>query len=285
MSKASRRTDAGAEPRIERLQSWIAALLSALLHALLLLLVILAPPVTVTTPQGTAGGSRTEVTFIDEAHESPQPTYTPPASTAAARPPAEASPAASRIQSTRVTQADDPVPPDERPGEPASAPPDVSDEAEQSEAQAASAGPPPAAQRRSRTWGQPPGMLQEDVAPANAGLAMSPAIDRGRRNDASSAEPNMEVGGYQVYYDLVSEIRLRAWRDQGMTELFLPLPGTRRLMVCPLEIALNRDSGACRLVEPDAPELAAIGDARDVINMQRVYRLGEVVWRGPGPYR
>jgi hypothetical protein len=56
-------------------------------------------------------------------------------------------------------------------------------------------------------------------------------------------------------------------------------------MVCPLEIALNRDSGECRLVEPDAPEMAAIGDARDVVLMMRVYRLGEVVWRGPGPYR
>jgi hypothetical protein len=35
----------------------------------------------------------------------------------------------------------------------------------------------------------------------------------------------------------------------------------------------------------DAPELAAIGDVRDVVLMMRVYRLGEVVWRGPGPYR
>ena len=87
-----------------------------------------------------------------------------------------------------------------------------------------------------------------------------------------------------MYYDLVSETRLRAWRDQGMTEVFLPLPGSRRLMVCPLEIALNRDSGECRLVEPDAPEMAAIGDARDVVLMMRVYRMGEVVWRGPGPY-
>ena len=83
----------------------------------------------------------------------------------------------------------------------------------------------------------------------------------------------------------VDENRLRAWRDQGMTELFLPLPGTRRLMVCPLDIALRRDSGECRLVEPDDPGLKAIGDARDVITMQRIYRLGEVLWRGPGSYR
>ena len=37
--------------------------------------------------------------------------------------------------------------------------------------------------------------------------------------------------------------------------------------------------------EPDDPELKNIGDAREVINMQQVYRRGEAVWRGPGPYR
>lgn len=95
----------------------------------------------------------------------------------------------------------------------------------------------------------------------------------------------MEVGSYQVYYDLRSEPRLRAWREQGMTELFLPLPGTQRYMVCPLETALRRESGPCRLLEPDSPELEKIGDAREVIDMQKVYRRGELVWSGPGPYR
>jgi hypothetical protein len=128
-------------------------------------------------------------------------------------------------------------------------------------------------------------MLSEDLAPENAGLARSRSIDRGRRNDASNAQPSMEVGGYQVYYDLLSEARLRAWRDQGMTEIFLPLPGTRRYMICPLETALRRESGPCRLLEPDDPELANIGDAREGINMQKVYRQGEEVWSGPGPYR
>ena len=70
-----------------------------------------------------------------------------------------------------------------------------------------------------------------------------------------------------------------------MTEVFLPLPGVRQLMVCPLETALRRDSGACRLVEPDDPELASIGDAREVIAMYQVYRRGQPVWTGPGPYR
>lgn len=128
-------------------------------------------------------------------------------------------------------------------------------------------------------------MLEEDLAPENAGLTRSPAIERGRRNDPVIAEPSLEVGGYQVYYDLLSETRLRAWRDQGMTELFLPLPGTRQYMICPLETALRRESGACRLLDPDSPELETIGDAREVINMQQVYRQGELVWRGPGPYR
>ena len=116
-------------------------------------------------------------------------------------------------------------------------------------------------------------------------MARSPAIHRGRSNDAATAQPSMEVGGYQVYYDLLSETRLRAWREQGMTELFMPLPGTRRYMVCPLETALKRESGPCRLLEPDSPELAKIGDAREAINMQRVYKQGEVVWSGPGPYK
>ncbi len=128
-------------------------------------------------------------------------------------------------------------------------------------------------------------MLQENLAPVNAGLARRPTIERGRGNGASSADASMEVGGYQVYYDLLSETRLRAWRDQGMTELFIPLPGIRQYMVCPLETALRRESGPCRLLEPDSPELDAIGDAREAIIMQQVYRQGELVWRGPGPYR
>ena len=128
-------------------------------------------------------------------------------------------------------------------------------------------------------------MQAENPAPANAGRARSPAVEEGRRRDASSAEPNLEIGGYQVYYEVRSEARLRAWRDQGITELFLPLPGIRQYMVCPLEVALNRGSGACRLLDRYSSDMEGIGDAREVINMQRVYRRGEVVWSGPGPYR
>lgn len=284
MSKASRRTGSGVQDRAERLQPWIGALLTALVHLLLLLLVLLAPPITMTDPQGGTAGSRMEVTFIDESLRVPPPAHTPTARKAPPRKPRKAAPAARRVQTTPVTQADDPdrlhvvdisdspttslTTEPQPPGEPASAPPDV-----------------PTVKRPAHVWGQPPGMLPQDLAPVNAGRARSPAVHRGRRNNDASSGTGLEVGGYQVYYDLLNETRLRAWRDQGMTELFLPLPGTRRLMVCPLEVALRRDSGECRLVEPDSPELEVIGDARDVVIMQRIYRLGEVLWRGPGAYR
>src|SRR3546814_484975 len=276
MSKVSRRTGSGSGDPTERLQSWTAALVTALLHGLLVLLVMLAPPITVTPPQeGGAAGSRLQVTYIDETLRPPSPAPVPPPRPEPPRKRPAPAPPANRVQTTPVEQADDSTAlqvvdiPATSP-EPASAPPDVPEEA---------------VQRPAHTWGQPPGMLPEDLAPVNAGPARSRGTNRGGRNDAASSGTSLEVGGYQVYYDLLDETRLRAWRDQGMTELFLPLPGTRRLMVCPLEIALHRDSGACRMGEPDDPELEAIGDGRDVITMQRGYRLGEVLWRGPGAYR
>src|SRR3546814_20721554 len=58
MSKVSRRTGSGSGDPTERLQSWTAALVTALLHGLLVLLVMLAPPITVTPPQ--EGGARSE---------------------------------------------------------------------------------------------------------------------------------------------------------------------------------------------------------------------------------
>lgn len=271
MSKASPRADSKAGSRIERWQHWIAGLVSALLHVLFVILALWSSPVTVTTPQGADAGGRMAVQFIGETP--------PPVSTAAASNPPPKRPAAPPVQSTPVASAEDPLPPDD--------PEDSVQDLAQLPARTPPATPPapPAPQRRSHTWGQPPGMLPEDTAPENAGLARSPGLQRGRGNEASSAKPNMEVGGYQVYYVLRSEARLRAWRDQGMTELFLPLPGTRQYMVCPLETALRQESGPCRLLAPDSPELANIGDAREVIDMQQVYRRGELVWRGPGPYK
>ena len=271
MSKASRRTGSGVPARAERLQSWIAVLLTALLHLLLLLLVMLSPPITMTEPQDGATGGGMEVTYIDQTLQPPSPVHPPTTRTTPPRKPRKAAPTTTHIQTTLVTQAADPEPlrvvdiPDN-----ATTPPDVPDEA---------------AARPARAWGQPPGMLPENPVPANAEPARSSAGNRGRSNAGASEGTSMEVGGYRVYYDLLDDARLRAWRDQGMTQVFLPLPGTRRYMVCPLEIALQRESGECRLVQPDDPGLKTIGDARIVITMQQVYRLGEVLWRGPGPYR
>ena len=288
MSKASSKADSRVESWLERGQHWIAVLVSTLLHLLFLFLMMLSSRITVAPPQGTAGGSRMVVDFIGATP--PQPTRTTPTpARPAARKPAAKPPAKSRVQSTLVTQADDPLPPEAdalATEVPTPVPPDAADDAAQDQAQApAATAPPPTPRRYPHTWGQPPGMLPENLAPENAGMARSPAIGRGRRNDDAISAPSMEVGGYQVYYNQRSEIRLRAWRDQGMTEIFLPLPGTRRYMVCPLETALKRESGPCRLLEPDSPELKNIGDAREVIDMQKVYRLGEEVWSGPGPYR
>lgn len=271
MSKASSTAGPEAETRVERLQHWFAVLFSAALHALLLLIALWSSPVTVTPPQGSAAGSRMAVQFIGATP--PQPTPGPPTPVKPASKVAKQSPAASRVQSTPTPRAVDPVPPD------------APEDAAQGQTQAAPATSPQLPQPRSRTWGQPPGMLPRNHAAENAGPARSAATQRGSGNDASSATPSMEVGGYQVYYDLRSETRLRTWRDRGMTEVFMPLPGTRRLMVCPLETALRRESGPCRLLEPDSPELANIGDAREAINMQKVFKLGEEVWSGPGAYR
>ncbi|WP_024892080.1 hypothetical protein [Luteimonas huabeiensis] len=288
MSPPAHRPDPRAEPTIERLQPWIAALLSALWHLLFLLLLMSSPEVVVTAPQGAAAGSRMVVDFVgvappQPAHPSPVPPRPrPPAPRAA--PEAAESPAISRLRTTPVARADDALPePAPRPAATPPSPPEPAQAAPPSQAPAAS--PPQTTRQTAHVWGQPPGMLPQETAPTNAGLARNPAVDRGRGRDVASSGPSLGVGGYQVLYDQRSEARLRAWKAQGMTELFLPLPGTRQYMVCPLETALRRESGPCRLLDPDDPQMAAIGDAREVINMQRVYRRGEVVWRGPGPYR
>lgn len=258
-------------PRIERLQPWLAGLGSALVHLLWLLALLLAPPITMTPPQGAPAGGRqyvTQVDFIGETATPAPPEPVPPVP-AIAREPRERTPRPtpappSRVRATDVERADEAVAAIAQP----QAPP-----------------PPPPTRRRSPRWGQPPGMLRQDHAPVNAGPAPTPAIAQGAGTVANSAERSLQVGGYQVYYDLRSERRLRAWAEQGITELFLPLPGSRQLMICPLEVALRRDSGNCRMLEPDSPELMDIGDARQVIDMMQVYRRGEPVWRGPGPYR
>lgn len=275
--------------RIERLQSWIAALLSALLHLLVLILAMLSTPVTTSPPQGGAAGSPMVVDFVGITP--PQPAPVSPADTRPSSQPAQAPPATSRVQSTLAPDADDPIPPeadatsDATTAFPVPRPVQPPDTPAPEPAEATEATPPPTPQRPNHTWGQPPGMLPQDTAPVNAGRARSPTSHQGRSNGGASSGPSLEVGGYQVYYDLRRESRLREWRDQGMTEISFPLPGTRQHMVCPLETALQRESGPCRLLDPDDPEMEAIGDAREVINMHQVYRRGERLWSGPRPYR
>ena len=291
MSNALSRAATWTGPKTERLQSWIAALFSALLHLLVLLILLYASKPIITTSQSAAGGSRVKVDFIGEPRQSEQPTQAPE------NPPPRRTPvppSASRVQSTLVEHSDNPVPPDTpeltepiaRPSEPQPLPPNPQDDSVQSQAQKPATSPPPSARRRPETWtGRPPGLLEEDAAPENAGLADSPAIQNGRGRDVTAAGPSMELGGYLVYYDVLSETKLQAWADQGIKELFIPLPGTRYYMVCPLEIALKRSSGKCRARDPDSPEMQAVGDARKVVIMLQVYKQGELVWRGPGPYK
>jgi len=300
MSRASSRAPTRAETRSERWQRWIALAVSTLLHVLMALLLLYAAKPTMSSPQGAAGGSRMKVDFIGETKPTdrpvpPQPTPPP------ARAPAQkkrAARAATPVQSTLVAQSDDPVPPTDtatkgaeqtpaptptpQPAMPTPAP--AQDTPIQSQAQTPSP-PPPPTERRPQTWtGRPPGALDTDTAPDNNGLTAGPS-SRGNRHDVDAAQPSLEVGGYLVYYDLGSESQLRAWQAQGMKELFILLPGTEYRMVCPLQIALDRSSGKCRALPPDSPELKGIGDARQVITMLQVYRRGELVWRGPGPYR
>src|SRR3546814_20214626 len=79
MSKVSRRTGSGSGDPTERLQSWTAALVTALLHGLLVLLVMLAPPITVTPPQeGGAAGNRLQGTSHNETPRPPPPPPPPP---------------------------------------------------------------------------------------------------------------------------------------------------------------------------------------------------------------
>ena len=261
-----------AEPTIERLEPWLAALISLLLHLLMVFALLFASKPTITTPQGTASGGRMKVDFIGETSQPEQPAPPSPPPT----------PAASPVQSTLVEQAKNPLPPEAAPRPDRVVPPRPT----RPEQRPSTPQPPAPAPRRPETWtGRPPGMIEQDIGAADDGQADTSTISQGYRNDRRSAEPSMEVGGYQVYYDLRSQTQLRAWKEQGMEEIAIILPGTQYRMVCPLQIALDRGSGKCRMLPPDSPELQAIGDAREVINMMEVYRRGEPVWRGPGPYR
>lgn len=252
------------------MQRVTAVLVTVLLHLLLMLLVTRPPPISTASRQGEANGSVMEVTLRDDPALPPAPPEPMGVARKAAsikRP--KAPRPVTRPLPTPVVQATVPIPPEATDAASTStaapAPPDVQADNTPFEFSA-----------RART---------DDAARAKAALAARLGTRRSRNDDAPPAGPDMGVDGFHVYYELTNENRLRDWRHQGMTELFLPLPGTRRLMVCPLEIALRRGSGQCRMVEMDSPELKNVGDAREVIDIARVYQWGEMVWRGPGPYR
>ena len=257
---------------IERLEPWLAALLSVAVHVVMALLLLYASPPTVSTPQGTAGGSRMRVEVLGDT--------TQPVQAAASNP--KATPASTPVRSTLVKEAKNPLPPDTT-----HKPNHVHTRRPPKPVQHAPQPPTPTpTEQRAATWsGRPPGMLDQDVAPHDEGMGDNDDLDTGYRNDLQPGQASMEVGGFQVIYELSSETQLRAWKAQGMTEISIILPGTHYRMVCALEIALRRGSGKCRMLPPDSPELQHIGDAREVINMMQVYRNGEPVWRGPGPYR
>ena len=279
MSKTPRVFVNPALDRFERVRRWAAALLTVLLHVLFALFLMAPPaPTTMTTPPGQAGDSSMEVTLIDESVSLPPPEPVPMHRKAVRRKKPKTLRAIAPIPPTPVVQSALPMPApvadtsDTSP-EPPTTEPEPTDAARGIE------------ERPVIPFGRQPSVRQDDNARANAALAAELGRHRGRSNNAAPAGTNMGVDGFHVYYDLADEDRLRAWRKQGMTELFLPMPGTLRLMVCPLEVALRRGSSECRMVEMDSPELKFVGDAREVIHVQRVYHLGDEVWSGPGAYR
>ena len=270
MSRTSRPAHEGPRDWAGRVQRGTAVAVTALLHLLLLLLVTRPPPISTTAPQGAANGIAMEVTLLDQT----QPPAPPEPVPAVRKPASIKKPKASRpIQrplSTPVAQATLPTPPE------------ATDSTDTSTTPPAS----PDAQADNTVFEFSARARTDDDARANAALAAKLGSRRSRNDDAPpAAGPDMGVDGFHVYYQLADEDRLRAWRHQGMTEVFLPLPGTLRRMVCPLEIALRRGSGKCRMVDMDSPELENIGDAREVIDIARVYQWGDMVWSGPGPYR
>jgi len=269
---------------IKRNERSIASLVSLLVHLLFLAALLYSSKMELSQPESaSAGGARVKVDFLgDPTDATPNPPV-PPTGTQnpSERPkplkPLVTTPVTSPVDATRVTEAENPVAPDE-----AQPQPPASQQAIAPPQDRAPSSPP--AWRRSARWGQPPGMLAQDTAPENLG----PTVGAGQRqgnNQGNAATPSMEVDGHQIYYDLRNERKIAEWQLQGMKEIFFPLPGRADLMVCALEIVATRGSGGCRLVQPGDPQLETIGDARDVVDVMRIYRRGELIWRGPGVYR
>jgi len=273
----------------ERRDRWVAVLVTVLLHLLMLLLLLRSNPPVVAAPEGASGGGRVKVDFLGEAPPSTRPSDTPPQTKAHQTPRAQP-----KATTQRRSEERKPVP-QARYIEPPSAPePEQNPTPAQEQAPAAASqatSPAENVPRRPQTWtGRPPGSLDRTTAPDDYGRSAGQGNDSGRRIDRSAGEPAMEVGGYQIIYDLLSEEKLRRWMDgakevDGKKELSIPLPGTTYLMVCPAEVALRRGSSKCRMLQAGSPELQDIGDAREFVIVMYVYRYGELLWRGPGPYR
>lgn len=283
MSDPPKHPDARAQPLEERLRPWIAAVVSALLHLLMLFALLYAAKPVVTTPQGATSSGRTAVEFVGDSAPPDPTTPAPP------RPkPAKAPKAKSKAVTRKPVDRRKPVREAkliELPSEAKGSPRDSQDPPEDSRAQAPASSPPIPAPRRPGTWGRPPGYIPEDTPAQDDGRSRGLASQGGNQRNPAAGGPSMEVGGYQIVYDLLAKEKLRGWIERGMKEVYIPLPGTRYLMVCPAEVALRRGSSKCRLLEPGSPELPAIGDARQIITVMYVYHRGELLWRGPGPYR
>lgn len=293
MNQASPPIQPQADPASERLQPWIAALLSVLLHVLMLLALLHDPKPTFTTPQGAASGGRMKMEFIGKttdpasnAPPSPPPTPAPPAPVAPSKPRPQRKPATTPLQTTLVRRPADPVP-EEKAAIPVTTADDswsMPSQSQRTPQQAQVPANPPPSPGRAATWGRPPGLLERDTA-MDDGLDDSLATDRGNQRDLDASGPSLEIGGYHAYYEPRAEEKVRAWMAQGMKEFFIPLPGTRYYMVCTLDIVLKHGSGKCRALDPDDPQMQGIGDSREIITMLRVYKQGQLVWKGPGPYR
>lgn len=276
MSGASHLPRSRSRFEADRYQRLIAALASLLVHVLFVLASLYSSQSEVSLPEGSSdGGARVKVDFIGEP---PQAEPNPPAPPTGAKVPAErprprkpvvTTSATSPVDATRVTEAPEQAAPEAAPRQGQPMPPRPS------------GGQP--YRRSSAQWGQPPGMLPRETAPENMGRTAR--IGRSQGRGAGDSGPSVDVDGHQIYYDLRNELRVREWQARGITEIYFPLPNRPELMVCELEIVARRDSGNCRLMQPDDPARADIGDARDVVTVQRVYRRGELIWSGPGAYR
>ena len=271
---------------IKRNERSIASLASLLVHLLFVLALLYSSKLELAqTESSSSGGARVKVDFLGDAtqHDTQPPVPPTGARTPRERPkplkPLVTTPVTSPVDTTRVTEAENPLSPEDQQASPPSADQGVA----QQQTRPPASQPTPAWRRNSR-WGQPPGMLPQDTAPENMGATVGTGRSQGRGQD-NNAGPSMEVDGHQIYYDLRNELKVADWQAQGMKEVSFPLPGRRELMVCALEIVATRGSGGCRLMQPDDPALATIGDARDVVNVMRIYRRGELIWRGPGAYR